>query len=65
MRQGGIDKKTPMDRLDTLVVEQGAPYCSIKNAYAICRDVVDGLQRCGRWFVEMWWIVCRNVVDGL
>ena len=52
MRQGGIGKKTPMDRLDTLVVEQGAPYCSIKNAYAVCRDVVNGLQKYGRWFVD-------------
>ena len=54
MRQGGIGKKTPMDRLSALVVEFGAPYCHIENVYAVCRDVVDDLQRCGRGFAEMY-----------
>ena len=43
MRQGVIDKKTLMDRLDTLVVEQGIPYCSIKNAY-YCSPLKFGLK---------------------
>ena len=41
--EGVIDKKTLMDRLDTLVVEQGIPYCSIKNAY-YCSPLKFGLK---------------------